>query len=295
MEKTAIDFIEYLSLRGFTKATQKTRLDSINLFIKWIKLAGKNEIKEITIKDLRAYLTLLQDKQYSNYSIDTKIRSIILFFQFLENRQTIFFNPARYLEVPRIGSRLPKDILTEKEVKLILEYPDLNKFTGLRNRVIMEVLYSTALRRRECALLKVSDIDFNDGHLRVNQGKGQKDRIIPIGKIACDFLKQYIQIRPTSKGDILFLSSTGEPLSAQSINLFVKQYGRQLKLNKPITPHSFRRSAVTHMLRRGASPVYLQRILGHSTLSVLKLYLKVSATDIKQMHLKTHPREKSLI
>lgn len=297
MEQDLKEYLEYLKLKNYTVATRKTRFGLIGRFIRWCEGINKQKAFDVTVDDLRDYRKYLEQKTCTPNTIDTTLRSLKSFFDYLEKQQILFWNPCIKLEFPTLGKRLPANILTEEEVKKLLSLPDLATKTGLRNRALMELLYSTAVRRSECEALNVFDLDLESGYVRVRKGKGQKERVIPLGKKACTYIKRYLKdVRSKWVEDIdshaVFLTSLCSPLKGQAINVLIKKYGRALNLNKPVTTHSFRRAAVTHMLRNGASPLYLQRMLGHSTNAVMNKYIWVSAHDVKNMHRKKHPRER---
>lgn len=297
MKKESEAYLEHITLKGYTESTIKSRQDTIKHFMTWSQSKGKHKWQGINVEDLKAYIKYNQEHNYSQNTQDTRIRGIKKLFDYLEKQQQILINPFERLRIPKRGGRLPKDILSEEEVDQLLNIPDLTTKRGIRNRAIMELLYSTGLRRKECYALKIFDLDLDNGYVRINQGKGKKDRVIPLGKKACYHIKQYIEkVRNNWAKDPdcehLFLKGINKPLDHQGINVLIKEYGRQLKLGKPVTTHSFRRAAVTHMLRGGASPLYLQRMLGHATNASMKHYIKVSAQDIKTMHLAKHPRER---
>ncbi|MBI4713456.1 MAG: tyrosine-type recombinase/integrase, partial [Planctomycetes bacterium] len=199
-------------------------------------------------------------------------------------------------------NRLPNDILTRDEVDKLLALPDINASAGIRDRALLETLYSTGIRLQECTNLEVSDVDYDGGYLRVNQGKGNKDRIVPLGKIACYWLKEYIRrVRPEflkhNKKDpehnALWVSHyLGKPLSSQIIAKLVRSYGRKAGINKKVTVHTWRRTLATHLLQAGVNLVYIQEILGHEDMRSLDRYIKVTAIEVKQTHQRTHPRER---
>ncbi|EKD28775.1 MAG: site-specific tyrosine recombinase XerC [uncultured bacterium] len=290
-------YLEYLKLKNFSPATVQVRRQSIEHFSYWLGNLSKFDVREVSIEDLRNYFSHMQKKNFSCNTIDTRIRSIKLFFEYLENRQMILINPAERLELPSLGKRWPVNILTEEEVKQLLQSPNLGTSIGIRDRAIMELLYSTAIRRSECANLNIFDLDLNEGYIRINQGKGRKDRIVPLGKKASEYLKIYIEkVYPEQTKELdsnyLFYGYCKNRLEGETINRMIQRYVKLARLNKPVTVHSFRRAAVTHMLKNGASPLYIQKMLGHSTNETLKKYVRLTIKDVKEAHQKHHPMEK---
>lgn len=301
-EKYLQNYIEHLKIIKQSDSTIDSYTHNINCFLKWVIDKGIYDLREITHEQLKEYQFLLineLDKRYSINTIHLKQRSVKQFFAYLEKTQVLLYNPAEKMILPKLGSRLPKVILTEKEMERLLQAPNTGAFTGIRDRAIMELLYSTGIRRAECVRLKVYDVDYKGGYLRINQGKGGKDRVVPLGKKACDWLKEYIlkvrtQLLNNNREErILFINRYGDPLTGQSINLIIKTHARKAKLTKQVTVHALRRSFATHMLKNQANPIYIQRILGHSNMEVLKKYIKIAGIDLKKTHRKTHPREKN--
>lgn len=318
-EKQIKDYEGHLKILKQSDKTIKAYTQHINCFLEWIIAKGIYDLREIIYEHIKEYQLMLMnelDKRYTINTIHLKLRSIKQFFAYLEKTKLLLYNPADKMILPSLGDRLPKVILTEKEMEKLLLMPNTGTFAGIRDRALLELLYSTGLRREECANLKVYDVDYKGGYLRVNQGKGGKDRILPLGKKACDWIKEYIlKVRPhytspvrahsrqerlTSNGAgnnsderNLFINIFSQPLSSQSVGLIVKRHAMNAKIGKQVTTHAIRRSFATHMLKNEANPMYIQRILGHSRIEILNRYIKVAGIDLKKTHKKTHPREKS--
>lgn len=297
MEHELNKYLEYLKIRNYSIQTITGYGGASLQFIRWINEYGKQNVNQVISEDLRRYLAYLQSKGHSRHGVDTLMRGIKSFFDYLEKQQMIFINPFEEIELPGLGDRSPKHILTEEEIKRLLALPNAATAKGLRNRAIMETLYSSAIRTGECIKLTMLDLDLENGFLKVNQGKNKKDRTVPLGKTACEYLKLYIEkIRSKQALDpdckILFLSATNTPLKKVTLGVIIREYGRTLNLGKPVSPQSFRRAAVTHMLRNGANPVYLQRLLGHERLDTVGMYIKIAARDLKEAHKKHHPGER---
>lgn len=293
-------FKESLKILKQSKTTIELYEAGLKQFLNW--LAGEKiyDLKEVTFEVMRKYQLLLLSKSYSLNTIHVKLRCLKRFFEYLEKTRVILLNPAEKIILPKLGDRLSKNILSEEEIKKLLNAPNTSTPIGIRDRALLELLYSTGIRKQECADLKVYDVDYKGGSLRINQGKGSKDRVVPLGKKACDALREYLlKIRPVlTKEDItnrsLFVSvlKEGKPLSEQSLRVIVKNYGKQAGIKQPVNPHAIRRSVATHLLKNDAHPLYIQRILGHSSTKTLNKYIKVIAKDVKKTHNKTHPREK---
>lgn len=298
MEKKLSNFLDHLKIKNYNPSSINKRFKDINRFFGWCYFRKIKTVQEISQNHLMDYIAYLQEQGRKKNTVDTYLRSIKAFYAYLEMNQIILLNPFDNIDLPGRDNRLMKNILSEEEIKKLLNAPNVILKDGLRNRALMEVLYSTAIRRCECMALTVFDVDLEGGYIRVNQGKGRKDRIIPLGKIACEYLKQYLtKVRPFWLKDpdckSLFISRKGKALDMQTINWIVRSYGRKLKLEKRVTTHGFRKAAITHMLRHGASPLYLQRMLGHTSNRSMRPYIIVSAFDVKTMHQSKHPREKN--
>ena len=207
-------------------------------------------------------------------------------------------NPASELELPKIGRPLPKDILNEKETEAVVSVPDVKPPLGLRDRAIMETIYSSGIRRQEAVNLDVYDLDVIRGILRIRHGKGNKDRVVPIGDRALAWVQKYqAQVRPTLVVDhqeaALFLGSEGERLTGPHLGKVVRNYIKQAEIGKAGSCHLFRHSMATGMLENGADIRYIQMILGHASLETTQIYTQVSINKLKEIHKATHPAKRN--
>ena len=291
------NFKEQLQTLNYSKSTIDNYLSAINRFLNWLKKENLPDIKSLTPQTILNYQTHIQNKNYSLSTQHVFLRGIKHFFTYLTQENQILFNPAAKIHFPKLGNRLPKHIPTEPEMLTILELPRTDTHKGLRDKALLELLYSTGLRRQECANLKIADIDLKDNTVRVNQGKGQKDRIVPLGKTAGEHIKQYIlnsrehYLKNTTE-ESLFLNRMGKPLSAAMITIIIREYRKQAGFNYPFTTHSIRRAFATHLIKNQANPLYVQKLLGHTRGETLNRYVKVAALEVKQTHQQTHPRER---
>ena len=181
-------------------------------------------------------------------------------------------------------------------MKRLLAAVDLEKPLGTRDRAILELLYSTGLRAGELVHLGVSDLDEANGTLTVRQGKGGKDRVVPVGEIAFHYLKCYLtearsRLLGPASVEILFLTQKGSPMSGANPGMMVRWYARRARISRPANAHMIRRSCATHMLRRQAPIRYIQELLGHRSLDTTQRYTQVVISDLKRIHRRTHPRE----
>jgi integrase/recombinase XerD len=185
-----------------------------------------------------------------------------------------------------------------KEVESILAMPDVTTPRGYRDRVILEMLYSTAIRREELAKLRIDDIDLDGGYVFVREGKGKKDRVVPLGKSVCELVRSYLKgVRPewvgSGRDKHLFLNRWGKGMDPNAVWHVVHKCALAAAIEKPVSPHAFRHACATHMLRNGAPIRQLQEMLGHASLETTQLYTRVTINDLRAMHRKFHPREQA--
>ncbi|MGH8701040.1 MAG: tyrosine-type recombinase/integrase, partial [Burkholderiales bacterium] len=216
------------------------------------------------------------------------------FFRWLTRGRYLLYNPASELVLPRPPKRLPRHILTLPEIEAILAGCDLETLPGIRDRAVIETLYSTGVRRMELGRLKVYDVDLEGGALLVREGKGRKDRMIPIGERACAWIRKYLaDVRPSLVVEpdegILFLTDYGEPLKGERLGYLVRSAIERAGYSFPGSCHLFRHAMATHMLENGADIRYIQAMLGHAKLTTTELYTQVSILKLKEIHAATHP------
>jgi integrase/recombinase XerD len=219
------------------------------------------------------------------------------FCRYLVREERLLCDPSAKLANPKRPRRLPKAILETHEVDAMTRLPDLHTLRGYRDRVVLEVLYSSALRREEVANLTLTDIDTQTGYVQVRHGKGGKDRVVPLGKSACDLVESYLKgVRPewpnAAKTDALFLNRWGNPMNPNAVWAIVRKYAKLANIQKPTSPHTFRHSCATLMVRNGAPIRHIQEMLGHESLETTQLYTRVTINDLREMHQRFHPREK---
>ena len=295
-------FKQYLELHNRTKMTIRGHRHYLQQFFNFMKSYAIDDIQAITQEHLkeyqkyRYYFTNRYGRQDSIESQNHHLSTIKCFFYFLKAEGYIIHNPAEALEYAKEPKKLPKGTLNYSQAKKILAQPDPHALHGYRDRTILEVLYSTGIRKSELMNLKLEDVDYMDGYLRVNLGKGQKDRVTPIGRIACQYLESYIKgIRPlflnAKKEPYLFLSLRGNQLSKNALGELVSKYAKQSGIEKQITTHTFRRSCATAMIKNKANLMYVKDLLGHSSMESIQSYCNLSIVDLKEAHKKHHPRE----
>jgi integrase/recombinase XerD len=220
------------------------------------------------------------------------------FCRFLQAEGILAADPAQGIAYAREPRRLPRNVLTPQEAKRIIESVDTTTVLGYRDRTILEVLYATGIRNQELRQLKVGDVNLEEGLLRVNDGKGGKDRVTPLGQIASRFLETYLKgIRPQldtgRNASALFLSFRGKPIDAHSVGDLVKRHAKLARVKKHVTPHVWRHTCATHLVKNNANLRHVQDLLGHGSLATTERYLQLTIADLKAAHAKFHPREKA--
>jgi len=276
-------FIRYLEIeRNASKHTlinYSVDLKSLSEFLK------EEPIEKIDYISLRRYLAHIKEQNLSKVSIARKIASIRSFFKFLFREGIIKNNPASSLSTPKRDKHLPK-FLDEKEIVILLESPDLESEAGLRDRAILETLYSTGIRVSELVGLNVEHIDQIGGVIKV-YGKGKKERIVPIGGRALQAIRDYLKKRDAKA---LFFNKNGGRLTDRSIRRIINKYITKASIQQKISPHTLRHSFATHMLDHGADLRSVQELLGHANLSTTQIYTHITTERLKSAYQKSHPR-----
>lgn len=296
-------FHDHLKVKNYSPDTLKNYLFYLKHFFIYLRENGITDIASVTKETIRNYQIHLYEKLNRNGSPDTvpsqnvALRAIKSFFRFLTEEDYLVADPARGVSYAKEPKTLPRSILTPSEARKILHAPDTKTVLGYRDRAILEVLYSSGIRRKELSDLMLEDVDATEGFLRINEGKGKKDRIVPLGKIACRYLENYIKaVRPSlirhPYENHLFLSLSGGQLQRNDISIIARYYAEKAKVKKHVTTHTFRHTCATLMLRNKANIRHIQELLGHSSLNSTQIYTSVSIADLKEVHSKCHPREK---
>jgi integrase/recombinase XerD len=293
-------FSQWQLEKNYSPKTVEGRETALGFFITWCQTRGLTRPQEVTKPILERYqrhLFLHRKKDGNPLSARTQIAfttPVRAWFKWLARQNHILYNPASELELPRVEKRLPRHILNVKEVEAVLAVPDLTTDLGIRDRAILEVLYSTGIRRMELINLKLHDVDAERGTVMVRQGKGKKDRMIPIGIRALDWLAKYRDdVRPafaTGADDgTLFLTTLGEAFAPNRLTQMVRETIDAAQIGKRGSCHLFRHTMATLMLENGADIRYIQAMLGHAELSTTQIYTQVAVRKLKAIHTATHP------
>ncbi len=287
-------YTNYLKVKHYSPATIVHYTQHLKDLFAYLDKNGIAGIARVTDDMLTTYLAGLIGSDYATATVALKLRAAKRFFTWLEATNRILINPAEYLKEPKKETRLPRAVLTEAEARKLLNQPNLSTMTGIRDRTILEVLYSTGIRLEELVHLTIYDIDLQGGHVRINKGKGAKDRVVPLGRHAARLLKEYIsRIRPRSaRNRSLFLNRSGEPLSKQMVRIMIRNHAKDAGIAKKVTPHTFRHTFATTLVRNGADIVAVSKMLGHARLSNTQIYSRVAGMEVKKTHAASHPREK---
>lgn len=277
------DFLKYL------KAEKEASSHTLRAYSQDIKgfflfLEEKN-ISKIELGSLRTYLAFLLEKGLSRPTLLRKVSSLRSFFKFLKRERIVSVNPVSYLSPPKREKHLPH-FLTFSETLKLINLPD-NTFLGLRNRAILETLYSTGMRASELLSLNIRDIDFISGILKV-RGKGKKERLLPIGETALKAIQDYLNYPARPNSGAIFLNRYGKRMSLRSLERMLVKYRKSLVDN--VTPHTLRHTFATHLLERGADLRSVQELLGHKSLSTTQIYTHLTTKRLKRIYADSHPR-----
>jgi len=287
------EFLATLRRRNYSDTTIEHYRGGLKDLLAFLAARGCARLQDVTAEDLDAYRLHLDGRPLKVRTIEHYLRSARLFFGHLAETQQLFMNPARDLALPRVPRDL-QPVPTEPEIERLLAQPDVATAYGVRDRAILEVLYSTAMRLAELVGLSLFDPDLDRGTVRV-LGKGRKERTVPLGSLAVEWLKPYLaEVRPKLQTvhrnqTALWLGKGGAPLGRVRVQQMLRDYAAAAGISTPISPHTIRRACATHMLARGAHPVQVQMLLGHASLRSLSQYLRVTVSDLKQAHRATNP------
>ncbi len=293
-------YLEHLKIKGATEQSLWNVERYARDFIGWCDTRGLERPQEITRAVLEAYqrsVYYYRKKNGAPLSINSqrgKLTPLKGWFKWLTKHNFLLANPASELELPRLVRRLPKYVLTESEAECVMGQADLTDPLGVRDRAVLETLYSTGMRRMELVSLETGDLDRERGTVLIRQGKGRKDRLIPIGARALAWIDQYVsRVRPhlvVGQDDhTLYLTRTGERFNENWLSTTVAQYVEAASLGKRGGCHLFRHTMATLMLENGCDIRFIQAMLGHAELSTTQIYTQVAIKVLKQMHAATHP------
>jgi len=285
-------YLDGLKRRKYSVQTLKTYAYALDELLSFLVVSGVERVQDVTAEEIAAYRLHLVERGLSPATQEILLRAARGLFNWMEPSGRLFLNPCRGLVVRRPPRKL-LPVPSEADVKKLLAQPHVGTAVGLRDRALLEVAYCCGLRNEELVRLNVLDPDLRAARLRV-MGKGRKERVVPLGKHAVYWLRQYLN-GPREKllGDdvderALWINRFGERITSIGLRHLVRRYAVAAGL-AGVTPHGLRRACATHMLRRGAHPVQIQLLLGHADMKSLSQYLRVSIKDLTEMHRKSKP------
>ena len=293
-------FLEWLAIQNYSADTVEHFRESLRLFVLWALERGLHQPMQITkalIERYQRYLFYYRKKDgqpLSNHAVQGRLHSLRSFFKWAARKNHILYNPASEIELPRRETRLPKHILSASEIETIMAQCNMNDPFGIRDRAILETLYSTGMRRIELGRLKICELDHERGTVIIRQGKGKKDRVIPIGERAIAWIKRYLEeVRPSLVREpdegILFLTYCSRPFHLNVLSKLVRDYIDAANIGKRGSCHLLRHACATLMLEAGADIRFIQAMLGHADLNTTEIYTRVSIAKLKEIHTATHP------
>lgn len=287
--------MEYLTVElGLSANTRQAYERDLRLFCKTLGFKNSDALVNVSREQITGYMTQLKEKGLAAATIARKLAAIKAFYRFMTAEGYMDANPAEVVEAGTKGIKLPR-VLSENEVVRLLNQPDITTAEGFRDRTMLEVLYATGMRVSELINLTLERVDLNMKYI-IAFGKGSKERIVPLGSVAAEFLQQYLEkVRPKlthadRNTNIVFLAFGGHELTRQRFWQIIRAYGRKANINKALTPHILRHSFATHLLDNGADLRSVQELLGHSDISTTQIYTHLTNKRLRDIYAKAHPR-----
>lgn len=296
-------FTDYLRSYRRSEATISSHLVEVRFFLKFLKQRGLASLHELTREDVEAYQVNLEHRLKANgeplklTSKNGKISTVKAFVKFLRRTQVLLTDPTRDIVCPRPPKTILPELPTEEDIVKLLETPDVTTPLGLRDRAILELFYSSALRNSELRLLQVGDVDLRRLQVRVYRGKGGRQRVVPMGEEAASWIDEYLRsargfLLGKREHGFLFVSYRGRPFKTNRMGELVVRVAEAAGLEQRITPHILRHCCATHMLRRNVRFRHLQEFLGHANPSSTQIYTRVELTELTEAYRNSHPRER---
>lgn len=295
MKEYIEEFLSYLSVeRGLAKNTIEAYRRDLAKFMNFLDTQKINSFDRVKRSDITDYLMSEKDKSLESTTLSRNLVAIKMLFRFLAREKFIKEDMSAVIESPKIWKKLP-DALSVDEVESLIYAPNLKDNQGIRDRAFLELMYGTGMRVSEAATLRVADLNMDVGFIKCI-GKGQKERIVPIGKKAREAVKRYLDTaRPVftkkNSGEAnLFVNRFGRKITRQALWNVVKLYAAKARIKKRLTPHTLRHSFATHLLERGADLRIVQELLGHANIATTQIYTHINKDRLKAIHSKYHPR-----
>ncbi|GFN23341.1 tyrosine recombinase XerD [Thermanaeromonas sp. C210] len=288
------DFLYYLAVeRGLAENTLASYHSDLEQYFNYLAEAKVTSLEDAGRGLIVAYLVRLQQQGRSPATICRHLAALRSFYQFLVREGVLASDPTATMESPRQARKLPR-VLTVEEVELLLNQPRTKTPAGLRDKAMLELLYASGLRVSELVSLNVDQVNLQEAYVRC-VGKGARERVVPIGPVACFYLKAYLEhgrgrLLKGRKETALFINQQGKRLSRQGCWKIIKAYARAAGLPRNITPHTLRHSFATHLLENGADLRSVQELLGHADISTTQIYTHLTQKKIREIYNHTHPR-----
>ena len=289
-------FKSYLETGGYASSTIICYCQYLSYFLGYLQELGSTDLKQVKNETVRDYQLLVSTMDLAEETKAMRIRPVKRLFGWLLASHQLLIDPTEKIKETNRKNRTLPPVLSIAEMQLLLQQPNLSLRMQIRDRAIMETLYSSGIRLNELVQLTVHDVDLKDKVLHIRKGKGNRQRVVPIGRNASKYLQEYLaEIRPryakkNQRERRIFLTDAGQPVSGNTVRTSLFKYRKAAGIEKTASPHSFRRSCATHLLQQGADIRYVQKLLGHRNIRTTQLYTRVYPTDLKQTHDRTHPQ-----
>jgi len=296
---TILEYKSNLKALGYADATIELYRKGLDQFSRYLKQQDITDLRKVTKAVIESYQVKVMSEPIAMESKALKLRPVKRLFEYLTETNRLLINPTDGIVETSRKNRKTGTVLTTEEVKELLSKPNLSLKTHIRDRAIMEVMYSSGIRLDELLNLEVYHADLKDQVLYIRKGKGRKQRVVPLGTTAGKYLKEYLEkIRPyharkNPKERKMFINHSGLALNADSVRAFLRRYRIEAGIKKPVSPHTLRRTCATHLMQQGADIRYIQKLLGHKNLRTTQTYTKVMPVEVKKTHDKYHPNKDS--
>jgi site-specific recombinase XerD len=289
--------LAHLRLHRYSPATVHNYADQLKRFGEWLSRSLLDDLRRITRADIDAYQAYVRTEPIGAETRAIRLRAVKRLFDHLVREGRLLLHPADHVVEIRRKDRLPKAVLSVKQVRQLLAAPDLSSPYGLRDRALLELLYATGIRVGELEQVWLSDWEREERTLVIRHGKGGKQRMVPIGAAASQWLMRYVDearpvltcARPFERA--LFVVRGGTPLHTAQVRGILKAYRARCHLRRSVSPHALRHACATHLLQAGADIRAIQELLGHASLDSTAIYTRVAPVDLKAMHRRYHPGE----
>lgn len=290
-------FLQFLELeKGYSGNTLAAYRNDLEQFAQAMEEEGISSWEQVNQDVIIDYIMSLREREYASSTVARKIAALKSFFHFLAAEEIISDDPTLNLDSPKVKKRLPVT-LSYEEVERLLDAPKGSSPKAIRDKALLELLYATGMRVTELVSLDLEDINLASATVRVRQGKGSKERIIPIHSRAVEALREYLakarrMLLKSPDERALFLNHRGERLTRQGLWLIIKQYVREAGIKTEVTPHTLRHSFATHLLNGKADLRHVQELLGHANISTTQIYTHISSERLREIYDESHPRAK---